>query len=324
MNEPARKSRNCYSAVIHCGFTLVELLVVIAIIGILVALLLPTVQAAREAARRMQCSSNFRQIGLAMHNYYAAIGAFPYGRAHESRPEYPPLFYGVGWSSAVLPYMEHQHIYEKYDMDVKPYQIYSLPNTKVAGYRISFYACPSDPQDETIMIGTDGLGNPIYWWKSNAAGVSDSQYNWEDAYWGPPIYNGDGMLFNYRREFFNSLSIKIRDVTDGTGKTLFVGEITGGAPGSRDGFPWGNSPLFSTHFGINGMGSIPGNDKFVRGDFDCFSSYHPGGCHFLLVDGSVHFIDQEVDQRVLESLTTRSGETRNGTPDVPIPPDVIR
>ena len=160
------------------GFTLIELLVVITIIGILIALLLPAVQAAREAARRLQCSNNFKQIGLALLNYESAHGSFPPAKIYIDSPRW---FVGPTWSAFILPFIESTSLYEQYDYS----QGYSSPgdgfvvfgeptNVLVGGYRIAVYICPSDPQDEIIHLGTRGNGGRILRWKTNAGEVANS------------------------------------------------------------------------------------------------------------------------------------------------------
>ncbi len=165
------------------GFTLVELLVVITIIGILIALLLPAVQAAREAARRLQCSNNFKQIGLAMHNYHSARNCFPPGEIYLP---YPAYYFGPSWSGLLLPYIELTTVYNQYNWALKPagYGIYAGTNEVVGGNRISMYCCPSDPQDALLPIGTSNGSTPggkILWWTSNAAGVADTVSAWDST-----------------------------------------------------------------------------------------------------------------------------------------------
>jgi len=301
------------------GFTLVELLVVIAVIAILIALLLPAVQAAREAARRTQCTNNFKQIGISLHNYHSTVGSFPYGTiwCEPSNPEAlcgkacecsgRGTFFGLGWSGLILPYLEQEQVYDQFDYSASPYQIYSGINTQVGAHRVAAYVCPSDPQDELIHVGWDD-DVPFSWWNTNAAGVADSQTAWRWI-WQHPIQFGDGMMMNL-------LEKRVRDVFDGTSNTLFVGEVTGSDSGSSvtaiagcGAFVWPNGPIVSTAFGINGFNSIPGAGKCTPNTATelGFSSYHPGGCHFLRVDGSVHFESENMDQAILAALTTRAG-----------------
>ena len=291
------------------AFTLVELLVVIAIIAILMALLLPAVQAAREAARRTQCSNHFKQIGIAMHNYHAALGTFPLGELYV-HSYYNPLgleeYYAKGWAVRILAYLEQVELSNLYGAENGIWGIYGPNQIDLGLKRIEQYLCPSDPQDELIWVGTTGnaytnheIGIAIY--KTNVGGVADSRSGWEPGKeGGTPIIEGDGMLLNIQ-------PIRIRDVFDGTSNTLMIGELAGGEQGSHQGHWWNHFNLFSTALGINGPGSIPGEGFFQRTLDDTFSSYHPGGCHFLRADGSAHFESETIDQVILTALTTRAG-----------------
>ncbi len=297
------------------GFTLIELLVVITIIGILIALLLPAVQAAREAARRLQCSNNFKQIGLALLNYESARGSFPPAMIYIDSPRW---FVSPTWSAFILPFMESTSLYEQYNYSQgfsspgDGFVVYGEPtNVLVGGYRIASYVCPSDPQDEILDMGTRGNGGRILWWKTNAGGVADSYSAWESSQlYDIPIRNGDGMMLNRK-------AIQISDVKDGTSNTLFVGEVTGAGAGSKTGRSWSHFGAYTTYFGINGPGTIPGDGSYNQMLNDGFSSYHPGGCHFLMVDGSVSFLSQNVAYNVLTALATRNGTQyySTGTPD---------
>ncbi len=137
------------------GFTLVELLVVITIIGILIALLLPAVQAAREAARRMQCSNNLKQIGLAMHGYHEAHNILPYASSKGGGPTDVEARGGV-WTTMILPFMEMAGLYEQIDFNK---HVYELP-FEVVTTTISTYACPSDNSPSVIL--DDRWGDPAY------------------------------------------------------------------------------------------------------------------------------------------------------------------
>ena len=221
------------------GFTLVELLVVIAIIGILVAMLLPAVQAAREAARRMSCGNNLKQIGIALHNY------------HDVHKTFPPSSHWVNngsginqtnnaqlsenWVIMMLPYFEQQPLFEAFDL--KNF-ITSSVNAAARGTEIEAMMCPSDSFNRKPFNGaapgskdTSNLGNG--WARGNyaanaALGYMRSSSNENDA--GLPTSGGwSGPRKNrYRGVMGANVSLKIAEITDGTSNTVLVGEIRAG------------------------------------------------------------------------------------------------
>ena len=289
----------------RAAFTLVELLVVITIIGILIALLLPAVQAAREAARRIQCSNNFKQVGLAMHNYHAALRTFPTGicmwrGGSCGDPGLGQNYYGFSWSTHILPFLEQKTIHDQLDFNLNLSSYALEPNFSVGANFIPAYLCPSDPQGEELVSCCTGPYNGAGEYedlaKTNMAGVADS-YDWTcDG--NIPTPNGDGVLYQRSK-------VKIGHITDGTTNTLLIGEAVGGKPGSNSGFFWSTWNILHTRNGINyplQLDPIP--SVWNVASFG-FASYHPGGCHFLMADGSVQFLTETVDQNVLAFLTTR-------------------
>lgn len=290
----------------HSGFTLVELLVVIAIIGVLIALLLPAVQQAREAARRLSCSANFKQVALAMHNYHDTHNKFPVGGAITGGCSGATGTHLFSWGVHTLPFVEQNSRYDAVNFNVaQPIQTQANFEPETALGPVPVFLCASNPQSDTMVnpafsAAIDSIP------RSDMAGVSDSR-DWRCQPSGVrPRPDGNGIFYAFSKT-------KFRDITDGTSNTLFVGEVTGDpnqATSSSTTTYNANSyavyNMLDTSSGINGPFTVPGGGVFdwrPQG----FSSYHPGGAHFALADGSVRFLPETIDQTLLSGLTTRAG-----------------
>jgi len=286
---------------IRDAFTLIELLVVIAIIAVLVGLLMPAVQHAREAARRTQCRNNLHQIGLAMHNYHDTHGVLPPGWCAEQWGE---DYGGWGWGSQLLPYLEEAPFYRRIDFNCPP----SDPvNATVRIACLEQFVCPSDRQAETATFYDEGDGEDSYDGNPNCSPVMEVAVSSYVACAGtkhlgecdPPGIGVDGC-------FGLNTSFRLGDIHDGTNGTILAGErtydkLTPTWVGAIDGV---------CHPGCRTVGAaIYGTNK--PGGFlsqhDAFSSRHTGGCHFLMADGSVRFIHDHIYYGVFQSLATRAG-----------------
>ena len=312
------------------GFTLVELLVVIAIIAILIALLLPAVQAARAAARRMQCANNFKQVGIALHNYHSSYGKFCPGifmweDSGCSTPPWTPsvggrkAFQGWGWGAFILPYLEQGTVNELIDYDARSYPWAGFGDAnnpiKPGCQRIEAYLCPDDPQGFELLgccsaqsfCGTDNNNEDLG--KTNMAAVADSiDYTCDGRM--PRLGDQRDVGGRYRPAngiLHNNSNTRITHITDGTSSTLMIGEITGWHKGTHTGKFWISHNTDDTAQGINGPDTLPGGaTTFIFHDGGGFSSFHSGGCHFTLGDGSVRFLSEYVDQVVLDALASRN------------------
>ena len=305
------------------GFTLVELLVVIAIIGILIALLLPAVQAAREAARRSQCASNLKQVGLAMHTY------------HETHRFLPVGGYGCcsgTWKVAVLPYVEQQAFYEMYDYGLGYSHDYATGNfnVRVTGSRFAVYTCPSDRPAEPVWklthhnylvnYGTTGY----FWLESSGNGIVVDRI-------GDVEFRGAPFETSYAAE-----ASRFRDISDGLSSTLMLAECVQGQsdPSLGDnGYDlrgwswWGPAAGFSGYLSPNSwspdveaLGTqcqphFASNPPCIEESWPnkpmmlAARSRHPGGVQVSTCDGSVHFISDDIELGLWRRMTnTQDGE----------------
>lgn len=283
------------------GFTLVELLVVIAIIGVLVALLLPAVQAAREAARRVSCFNNMKQIGLALHNYHDTHKVFPMGwnglEATTNRP-YAEGTPGWAWGSFALPYLEQATLAD----GVVRYTLPILdPANQVARETfLPVFRCPSDtPADKLFTLGLEGSPNTPLVTLATASYVGvHGTVELHDCE-GLPI----GVQCRSDGTFYHLSSTRFADILDGTSNTFAVGERSAMAGFSTwVGVAQGGDEAFARVLGIT---DHPPNSEHPH--LDDFGSQHPGGTNFVLADGSVRLISETVDLAVYRAYATRAG-----------------
>ena len=288
------------------AFTLIELLVVIAIIAILVALLLPAVQQAREAARRSSCKNNLKQIGLALHNYHDVHKVFPplFVIPTDPRATNPASIYtdalnsngthsnganpAWSWSAYLLPFVEQANLYDQGEIGQGSL---ILEHRDVFRTPLSVYMCPSDPGD---VLDNDTnwrrLTNQDYWAaKSNYVAANDHEGRTIDS--------------NATGAFYQNSNTKMRDIKDGTSNTIAVGErmyhpentgvsaaVWAGMISTRSG---------SGHGGFEretaGTGRLHINELNDWDFASSFSSNHDGGAQFLMFDGSVRFLSENID-----------------------------
>lgn len=286
------------------AFTLVELLVVIAVIGLLLALLLPAVQAARETARRMSCANNLKQIGIALHVYEGAHRQWPAGwTAHDPKTGKGHWYGepGWAWSAAILPYMEQNQLYEA--MVHRDLPIADEANAKARVAPIATFRCPSDQGPATFVLPGGGpyLGSGAYepteLAASNYLGVFGTGCLDEACEDGDCV--GNGM-------FFLNRGVREKEVTDGLSHTLIVGErVTDVVPATWLGVVTGG--LHAPTRVVAEAEDPPGREEDEECRFHAFSASHVNGTHFLGGDGSVHMLNQLIDPEVYRALCTRNG-----------------
>jgi prepilin-type N-terminal cleavage/methylation domain-containing protein len=304
------------------GFTLVELLVVIAIIGTLVGLLLPAVQAAREAARRIQCGNNLKQMGLALHNYESAHRTFPPGFISRVTGPWPgggnnPIpEAGPGWSlfGMILPQMEQANLH----MSIHFHLPIAAPVNRLArSSRVQEYRCPSDTWDAPVTVWPTSIG------------INDLAHcSYIGCLGGGDPANAPRYTAIYEEQPFNgmfhrNLGVRHSDITDGTSNTIGIGERASMfAPNGWAGVIPTAQTVFSPRIAqsrsqVVGETARPaitmatvhvrtGGPNAPNGSPGGFWSPHLGGCLFLLMDGSTHTIATTVDMPVFRAMAGRN------------------
>ena len=314
------------------AFTLIELPVVIAIIGVLIALLLPAVQSAREAARRAECTNNLKQMGLALHNYESALGSFPSGQisvlvdptwklpAGNCSAASAELGPGWGLFALMTPYLEQASLSDALNFSLT---IPDAANATARAVRISTYLCPSDPGPTSVAVYD--CGDP-----ASSAATPIPLLN--DA--APSSYVGclgggnknhpDPLCGCYEWQPFNgsfhrNSSIRVAEVTDGTSNTTGIGERDGEfVPSIWAGVLPGAETLYNPNEGLGCKRWRPAltaivvhSRQYTINSKDAspaaFHSAHPGGGVFLCLDGSVRFLKESIALDTMRALATRGG-----------------
>jgi prepilin-type N-terminal cleavage/methylation domain-containing protein/prepilin-type processing-associated H-X9-DG protein len=284
------------------AFTLIELLVVIAIIGVLIGLLLPAVQKVREAASRIKCKNNLKQIGLALHGYHDRMGRLPPGYSDAGPWPQADQGPGWGWASYILADLEQENLQRQINFQT------NVGDPANSAIRITFlkvFECPSDPSSGLTYVVTDGGAT-----------------SWELAKCNYVACNGNDGVDDFSTLAHTGVFIRgvrglrFAEIQDGLSNTFFIGERCSTMSYSA----WAGAPAGALDPSIRAPGSFSGASALVLGhcgphlpndsivtDADAMSSGHTGGVQFLFGDGSVRMIGNTISQTVYDALATRNG-----------------
>ncbi len=274
----------------HPAFSLVELLVVISIIGILVGLLLPAVQGAREAARKVQCFNNLKQIALAIHTYESSHRCFPVGCVGCRPPKFPPppgfRYLQNSWNALILPQLEQSNVHAIFDFGAS---FRDAVNRRAAGTVLPLFLCPSTATTTRSGPTSGDLNGNGRWDRGEELAWTDYGGLYGVSHNGPYLPEHEGvMLYDTRVQF--------RDVTDGTSQTAVIGECTGRDHYSQSEWADGYN-LFDQRFD-NTINRSQNNELF---------SDHPAGVNTAFADGHAQSLHTGIDQNILNALLTKAG-----------------
>lgn len=287
---------------VRSGFTLVELLVVIAIIGILVALLLPAIQAAREAARRTECGNNLKQIGVALHNYHDTHQRLPHGSFHADR---------WSWQTRLLPFVEARSEFDQFDMNLQAWQ---GDNFKLISAIHKNFLCPSDTLFDAIRE-EEGFAAPTWSLSQSDYAACIGDYKNSTGVGATPDYGNVGFLAGNTPNPVRGMigrwrwAARFADATDGLSNTITVGECIGAMCITQN---FGAQCFATTAQPINFMNeslhiTLPTQANPRWNESIGFRSFHPGGATFALGDASIRFLSENIDGVTFRALASRAG-----------------
>jgi prepilin-type N-terminal cleavage/methylation domain-containing protein/prepilin-type processing-associated H-X9-DG protein len=317
------------SARVRRGFTLIELLVVIAIIAILIGLLLPAVQKVREAAARMKCLNNMKQVGIALHNYHDTRNRFPSARpinpASGSNGQYTTYAWNVlpattetcgGWMFRILPYIEQGNLQTPLSAVTTTAQIADAINN-IGSNAVAIYQCPSDPLVTHKSPGTPPTGGRAL---TSYLGVTGNDEWNELGFFGSNGRNGMFPVYSWVGSTQDQSGVRMTDVTDGLSNTTALGERPPADPTTSGGYRWGwwrGSDFNSVMANPNRETSLvvgcpdPGYFRTDTPNNMCAASHywsmHAGGANWLMGDGSARFFAYDAGLTILPALASRNG-----------------